>query len=248
VAKNITTYNQRVQPEDRLPRIVVLFDEYANTRRERFSAEASDIDDICTEIGQIGRASGIHLWLGIQQPRRSNMPQALRDNFTTMFIGHQANIGAGQSVTGDRASLKLPDLPGRMMSYNGSKKMEVQMPLISEDDINTAVRLSHENWSALEPYRLKAPDELPAVTKPMTDTERVLELAFNQFDGALKKRSIWELTKSLFSLNQVTAIVEEIVASGAVEFEGFHYEAIKKPGNFYQLELVPEPLQTSITE
>ena len=112
VANNLIDYNKRVQPAHRMPRIVIVFDEYANTRRSRYSDEANIIDDICIEIGQVGRAAGISLWIGIQQPRRDNMPSALRDNITTQFVGHQANVGAAQSVTGNRDSLKLEDVPG----------------------------------------------------------------------------------------------------------------------------------------
>src|SRR5690606_18919480 len=46
IANNLIDYNKRVQPEHRIPRIVIVFDEYANTRRSRFSEEANIIDDI----------------------------------------------------------------------------------------------------------------------------------------------------------------------------------------------------------
>lgn len=236
VAKNIGAYNRSVEREDRLPRIVVLFDEYANTRRERFAEEAKIIDDISTEITQLGRASGIHLWLGIQQPRASNMPQALRDNFTTLFVGHQANVGAGQSVTGNRTSLKLPDLPGRMLAYMGWKSFEVQMPLISEDDINRAVKIANDSYGDLEQYQLHYNTD--AIEEEAASVaELVIESAFLNFEGALKKRSIWESFKGIyqFSLKEVSRTVDEIIAGGVVNYEGVAYEPRTVPGNFYQL-------------
>ena len=239
VAKNISSYNRRVREEDRLPRIVVLFDEYANTRRARFADEAAAIDDICTEITQLGRASGIHLWLGIQQPRRDNIPPALKDNFTTTFVGHQASVGAGQSVTGNRASLKLPDLPGRMMAYRGWKSYEVQMPLISDDDIIDAVKAANEQYGHLAQYPLHY-DESTLNEAPRTEQDIILESAMESFGGWLKKRAIWEHLKPTFSQREVFSAIDAIIESGTVEYEGITYVPEKQQNQSYLLKVASQ--------
>lgn len=235
VAKNIGQFNRSVQAKDRLPRIVVLFDEYANTRRGRFQEQAAMIDDICTEITQIGRASGIHLWIGIQQPRQSNMPQALRDNFTTMFVGHQANVGAGQSVTGNRASLKLADLPGRMLCFSGWKQFEVQMPLITDHDIQSAVKIATESHQdKLYELHVLDPSEQPVA---LTKRDIILETAMEQLQGGLKVRPLHELLKGQMSRSEIKTIVDGLVDEGIIPIDDVMYAVVKKPGNFYQLEI-----------
>jgi hypothetical protein len=247
IAKNIVMFNKRVQPQDRLPRIVVLFDEFANTRRGRFSDEAAIIDDVCTEITQLGRAAGIHLWIGIQQPRASNMPQSLRDNFTTMFVGHQMSIGAGQSVTGNRASLKLADLPGRMLAIAGIRHYEVQMPLIYEDDIDRAVSIARQAHGSTPLYELHYSDD--PTDRPPTDREIILETSFAAFDQCLKYRPMWEYLKPRYSISQVKDIVAQIVSEEIVTWNGRTYEPKKQRGNFYRLmDIEPDTEQESDTE
>ncbi len=235
IAKNIKQYNRRVRPEDRLPRLVILIDEYANTRRERFKDEAALIDDIAIEITQMGRASGIHLWIGIQQPRKDNMPTALRDNFTTTFVGHQASVGASQSVSGNRLSLRLPDLPGRMLALVGWKSFEIQMPMISDDDINDSVNQARASYGEIEPYQLHYnPDEVEE-DQPRSERDVILETAFTVFDGDLKARPIYEHLKPLFSYNQVRDIVGALKEEKVIEYDGREYRPEKQPGNYMRL-------------
>lgn len=239
IAKNISQYNKRVQESDRMPRIVVLFDEYANTRRGRFSEEAELIDDMETEYGQIGRASGVHSWIGIQQPRRDNMPPALRDNFTTVFVGHQANVGAAQSVSGNRSSLKLAGLPGRMQVTMGWNTFEVQMPRIDDDDLNNAVKIAKQAYGDLEPYRLHYDPESTTTDSgapaALGNRQLILMTAFNEFAGALKVTPIHGLVKDRLSRSRVSEIVATLVSEQEIEWQGDCYEVVKRPGNFYQL-------------
>ena len=165
------------------------------------------------------------------------MPPPLKDNFTTYFIGHQASIGAGQAVTGNRKSLRLPDLPGRMMFYRGWKDDEVQMPLISDDDIISAVRAAQEQYGDLEQYQLHYnEDDLAAA--PQTEHEIILEAALNDFAGNLKARPIYDHLRPMFSRNRVFALVAEIVERGEVYFGGQTYVPVKQSGNYYKLEIL----------
>ncbi len=236
IAKNLGEYNRRVQKQDRLPRIVVMFDEYANTRRARFKEQAKQIDDVAIEITQIGRASGIHLWLGIQQPRPDNMPKALKDNFTTVFVGHQANIGAGISITGDRSASRLEDFPGRMMFYRGWHNEKVQMPLIKDDDIKRALKIAHDAYGDIEPYQLQSPNKDGGLPQIKTDADIIIETAMEHFDGALKARPIWnDYLKGQYSSRTVSDIVKDIIAAECADYDGKLYAVEKQPGNFYKL-------------
>lgn len=236
IANNIIDYNKRVQAEHKMPRIVIVFDEFANTRRSRFSEQSNIIDDICIEISQVGRAFGISLWIGIQQPRRDNMPSALRDNITTQFVGHQSNIGAAQSVTGSRDSLKLEDIPGRMLATVGWHKFKVQMPFISEEDVKLAVQNGIDNYGDVQPYQLVSMEDTDNYT-PITNEEIVLNLAMEEFNGALKIYPMHEILKGQMSRNEIKKIVEQFRLEGTVEYEGQAYSVELQSGNF--LALIP---------
>lgn len=245
IANNLIDYNRRVKQEDRLPRIVIVFDEFANTRRTRYSDDADAIDDICIEIGQVGRAAGISMWIGIQQPRRDNMPPALRDNITTIFVGHQANVGAAQSVTGNRDSLKLEDYPGRMSLTVGWKTEKVQMPFISEQDVIRAVRIARDAYGDYRSYQLmESYDDSP---QPETGYEIVLRTAFEEFDGALKYRPIADFLNGALSRSKVKELVSRMVEEGII-WEGRNYQAVKQPGNFYVLKVSNAVSQESLED
>lgn len=245
IANNLIDYNKRVSPDHRMPRIIIVFDEYANTRRSRFSEQADIIDDICIEIGQVGRASGISLWLGIQQPRRDNMPSALRDNITTQFVGHQNNVGAGMSATGNRDSLKLEDIPGRMSASVGWKTDKVQMPFISEDIVKRAVQIARDKFGDDNPYNLVASEDVDKVHKT-TDEEIVIRTAFESFAGNLKIRPIWEELNGQISLNKVTDIVREIASNETIEYLGEDYTIEKQSGNYYAFVPVTNEVEQNI--
>ncbi|MEM9954350.1 MAG: FtsK/SpoIIIE domain-containing protein [Chloroflexota bacterium] len=243
ITTNLIAYNKQVSDEYKMPRIVVVFDEYANTRRSRFSEQASIIDDICIEIGQVGRAAGISLWIGIQQPRRENMPNSLRDNMTTQLVGHQANIGAAQSVTGTRDSLKLENIPGRMLATIGAEKFKVQMPFINDDEVRLAVQTAIDNYGDDTPYQLVATQDTDNF-KPLTNEEIVLNLAMDEFDGALKIYPMHDVLKGQMSRNDIKKIVEQFAHEGTVEYEGQLYTVEKQSGNFYAL-IPPDNEETS---
>lgn len=236
IANNLIDYNKRVESQHRMPRIVIVFDEYANTRRSRFSEEAKLIDDICIEIGQVGRAAGISLWIGIQQPRRDNMPSSLRDNITTQFVGHQANIGAAQSVTGNRDSLKLEDIPGRMSANIGWKRDKVQMPFIPEDDVKLAVQIAVDNYGENNPYQLVNADDTDNYM-PLTNEEIVLNLAMEEFRGNLKIYPMFEILKGQITRDEIKDIVQKFAEEQPIEYEGQLYSVQRQSGNY--LALVP---------
>lgn len=237
IAKNITAYNQRVPEDHRLPHIVILFDEYANTRR--FRAEASVIDDICIEITQLGRASGIHLWIGIQQPRRDNMPPALRDNFTTIFVGHQASLGAGQSVTGNRQSLRLSDIPGRMLCTTGHKTYEVQMPYITEENILEAIATSKKRHAGILPYGLQiAPTNEGDTPKTLqehgilTDIELLAKTALEEYEGKLLIYPLHDALKDKLSRPKIQKTIAQMAEMATITYNGIEWSVIKDGRNF----------------
>lgn len=234
LAKNLIEYNQRVAPEHRMPRIVIVFDEYANTRRLGISDKTAIIDDICIEIGQVGRAAGISLWIGIQQPRRDNMPSSLRDNITTQFVGHQANVGAAQSVTGNRESLKLENFAGRMSANVGWKSDKVQMPFISEDDVKLAVQIARDTYGDKNPYELQSGEDTDNY-KPMSNEQIVLNLAVQEFAGDLKAYPMYQILKGQLSRKSITDIIKDFAEQRTIEHEGVVYNVQKQSGNYYAL-------------
>ena len=231
-ADNIAQYNSRVKEDKKIPHIIVVFDEYADTRDPDYDEQRRIIDAICIKIARQGRSPGIHLWLGLQTPRRQNMPQELRDNMTCKLDGHQTMMGASQSVSGNRAVMGLADVPGRMICTVGTKSFQVQMPYVDEEDMTNAVKIALDSYGDVPEYELAKGQP---IEKPPTPEEIVIETAMEVFNGELKARPIWEYLKPEFSYNQVRDVVSSIVDKQEVEYQYESYLTEIQRGNWYKL-------------
>ena len=220
---------------------MVVFDEYSNTRNLTSKTTTKAIDQLCVEIGQVGRASGIHLFLGIQQPRSDNMPNALRDNMASVFMGSQSNVGASYSVAGNMDAFKLESIRGRMYANVGDGKFKVQMPLITQDDVLNAVKVARDKYGHLPAYELywtendSSEDIDPPKLKEDDQRELILTTAFNEFGGHLKAKKIWRRLDGSISQNKTYEIVKGIVDDCPIEWDGTTYEAEKQPSQHYRL-------------
>lgn len=239
-AKNIRVYNQRVSQEHRMPHILIVFDEYANTRREAFKDERYIIDDICVEIGQVGRSAGVHLMIGVQQSRSDNMPSPLKDNIITTFDGHQQNVGAAMAVKGNRDALKLEDIPGRFSASVGHNTYKVQMPLIEDHEVENIVQSAIEQWGDKPRYEINYLLDMTPPEATQSLEEMILETAFLEFDGDLKARRLWEFFDKKPTLNDVKEAVNNLIEQDFVEWDGNFYKAQLQFGNFYKFELLEE--------
>jgi S-DNA-T family DNA segregation ATPase FtsK/SpoIIIE len=78
-ARNIEEYNQRVSPDRRLPRIVVMIDELSDL----MMLAPEDVERLICRIAQMGRATGIHLVIATQRPSVDIVTGLIKANFPT---------------------------------------------------------------------------------------------------------------------------------------------------------------------
>jgi len=78
--QDLHDYNRAVPASERLPRHVVVMDEYENLILDKHSA--ADFQRLVHALGAKARAAGIHLILATQRPDRSTVNGAIRANLT----------------------------------------------------------------------------------------------------------------------------------------------------------------------
>ena len=74
--KNIESYNEAVPVENRLPRIVVIVDEYM----EMMFQAPKELEMYITSLSRLARASGIHLVLATQRPSSDVITSDIKAN------------------------------------------------------------------------------------------------------------------------------------------------------------------------
>jgi S-DNA-T family DNA segregation ATPase FtsK/SpoIIIE len=91
--KNIDGYNQKAK--DKLPRILLVIDEFTNLGRDK---EAQGMLD---ELLMKARSQGIHIIASLQEPRAENIPGRLKDNFGATIALRAKNAIASRIIMDD---------------------------------------------------------------------------------------------------------------------------------------------------
>ena len=141
-ARNVRAFNEtRVDPEDRMPYIVIIIDELADLMMR----EGKNVEDPIVRLAQKARATGIHMVLATQRPSVNVVTGLIKANFPSRIAFAMA------SQIDSRTILDSPgaeDLIGRGdMLYQPSdlpRPMRLQGVFVSDQEIGRVV----DHWKA----------------------------------------------------------------------------------------------------
>ena len=141
-ARNIRAFNEtRVDPEDKMPYIVIVIDELADLMMR----EGKNVEDPIVRLAQKARATGIHMVLATQRPSVNVVTGLIKANFPSRIAFAMA------SQIDSRTILDTPgaeDLIGRGdMLYQPSdlpRPMRLQGVFVSDAEIGRVV----DHWKA----------------------------------------------------------------------------------------------------
>jgi S-DNA-T family DNA segregation ATPase FtsK/SpoIIIE len=137
-ARDLPTYNSKAAPEDRLPMLFVVHDEFADWMLEDSYKQA--VGSAVQRLGVKARAAGIHLVFAAQRPDKDVMPMQLRENLGNRLILKVASE-ATSKIALDRPGAELLLGRGHLAAkLNGEQGLVyAQAPFLADEDISAAV-------------------------------------------------------------------------------------------------------------
>lgn len=208
--KKISEFNRGKHVKNRLPYLVVIFDEYVVARRlateeirlkdkngnERIEVKnAGDkVEMLLSTIANVSRAAGIHFVIGTQYPRSDVISTLITANFPWR-IAFDMPAPASQSVLGNWNAHGLSPL-GRAIFQSSKGEITVQTPLITPytlasiiDDVKTG--------KGVITIRTVDPEEILEWALLNTGGKLDVETLFNQFKEKITNAALRDLLKSM---------------------------------------------------
>ena len=146
-ARNIDRYNEHVeQPQDRLPRVVVIIDELA----ELMMIAPDEVEDSIRRIAQLGRAAGIHLILATQRPDATVITGLIKANIPSRAAFAVSTVTNSRIILDMGGAEKLLGHGDMLFHPDGSAKpTRLQCAFISDEEVERIV--AHFRANAARP-------------------------------------------------------------------------------------------------
>jgi len=131
---HIREYNLRRKPAERLPYIVVVFDELAIVMLDRTLKHKAEIESFLARIASVGRASGIHLVLATQRPDKNVLTPLITANFPGRIGLACASVYDSMTIIGNgSACFEEAVPPGRAILAYSRHRTPFQVCFLKDD-------------------------------------------------------------------------------------------------------------------
>ncbi len=187
-AKDIASYNARVDEDQRLERVIVCIDEMSNF--VGLGALTEDIHNLIMLLVSLGRALGISMILSTQHPEVRVIPGRIKTNIPVRLCGWMPTISASQIVLDTPDAAHIAKLPGRFAFRRGMEMLYIQCPEIPDVEIEGVVssaRIAHPDV----PNDLRDLKDTP--TPKVWNEQRVIKAALEWTDGQLSADKLHEM-------------------------------------------------------
>jgi S-DNA-T family DNA segregation ATPase FtsK/SpoIIIE len=145
-ARDVTRYNE-INPEERLPLIVVIIDELADL----MMVAPVDVEDSICRLAQMARASGIHLVIATQRPSVDVITGTIKANIPSRISFSVSSQIDSRTILDMAGAEKLLG-KGDMLYYpiGASKPLRLQGAYISDTEIETLVKSIKDSVTAVD--------------------------------------------------------------------------------------------------
>jgi hypothetical protein len=207
-AKELSVWNKRF-PDERMPRLVVVIDEFAELMLASGRQTSKTIEDLVTRLVNLGRAVGVHAIICTQRPAVAVLPNSIKINMPLIISGRTQSAAQSSVIVDNADAANLPlDPKGRMIYLSGSQRQEIQTPFIDDDDVRTAVRIA--NGRAAKVIRLSGYD-------PVIVPEGLTEWINANEDGWLSGKTAFKLQDFAINAKMFKGYGDDLTSAGQTE-------------------------------
>lgn len=141
---NIDQYNGMRTLSNRLPRVVIFFDEVADWMQD--NEFKHEVEGSINQIAIKSRAAGLHLFMIYQRADKDVMTMHLRTNLGNRLILRLGDEGSSKIALGDKGAERLLGKGHIIAKLGSDEKIYGQVPFIGEDEITVVADAIKKAW------------------------------------------------------------------------------------------------------
>ncbi|MDQ2087090.1 DNA translocase FtsK [Herbivorax sp. ANBcel31] len=139
--QNIAQFNKEVESENRLKRIVMVFDEYASMMEDSKDNQKR-LESAIKSLSQLARAAGIHLIICTQTPRADIITTTIRNNLTARVALKVADSNTSNLILDTKGAERLLG-KGDMLFKTGltSSLLRLKSPFTVKEEVEEIIEI-----------------------------------------------------------------------------------------------------------
>lgn len=143
-SRNILGYNSKVKPEEKLPRIILVIDEFADIMVQSQKI-GTEMEDLISRIARMARAVGIHLILATQRPSAEYITGSIKVNIPCKIAFATANGTNSRIIIDSLGAEKLLGNGDMLFVHREPQPIRMQCPFLSDDEVGKIVDYVKDN-------------------------------------------------------------------------------------------------------
>jgi DNA segregation ATPase FtsK/SpoIIIE-like protein len=209
--KNVNEFNRGKHPKNRIPYIVVFFDEWASTKK--LVGDKAEV--ILSNIANLSRSAGIHFILSTQYPKAEIINTTISVNFPWRIAFNMSN-GASQSVLGTWDAFGLSPV-GRAVLQTSEGPIQVQTPRINNTNVTTIANAARSGM-------------LNIAGMMSVDADEVLEWALTNVGGKLDRDTLFNQFREKITVSNLNDLLRSMEGQ-VFDVQGTLYSVLPASGS-----------------
>jgi S-DNA-T family DNA segregation ATPase FtsK/SpoIIIE len=145
--RNVDQFNRKVALNERLPRVIIFFDEVANWMQD--DDFKKQVESLLNKIATKARAAGLHLFMVYQRADVQVMTMQLRTNLGNRLILRLPDEGSSKIALGEKGAERLLGKGHLIAKLDSDEKIYAQVPFIGDDEVEELVDAIAATWNGI---------------------------------------------------------------------------------------------------